>query len=125
MKTSEPLFQNVSHTHVFENCTAKSKSPWMLCDSSPSMASIKNWFNEFQHVNDCPFTTTTHRLSPLPSPRPNYSEMGYELPPLPQYSPYLAPCDFFSFQNLKKSLAGQKFESNKEVIDRSDYPRTS
>ena len=31
-------------------------------------------------------------------------------------SPDLAPCDFFLFPNLKKSLAGQKFESNEEVI---------
>ena len=43
-------------------------------------------------------------------------ELGYELPPHPPYSPDLAPCDFFLFPNLKKSLAGQKFESNEEVI---------
>ncbi|EFN87072.1 Histone-lysine N-methyltransferase SETMAR, partial [Harpegnathos saltator] len=42
-------------------------------------------------------------------------ELGYELLP-PPYSPDLAPCDFFLFPNLKKSLAGQKFESNEEVI---------
>ncbi|EFN89072.1 Histone-lysine N-methyltransferase SETMAR, partial [Harpegnathos saltator] len=40
----------------------------------------------------------------------------YELLPHPPYSPDLAPCDFFLFPNLKKSLAGQKFESNEEVI---------
>ena len=34
----------------------------------------------------------------------------------PPYSPDLAPCDFFLFPNLKDSLAGQKFESNEEVI---------
>ena len=43
-------------------------------------------------------------------------EFGYELPPHPPYSPDLAPCDFFLFPNLKKSLAGQKFESNEEII---------
>ena len=43
-------------------------------------------------------------------------ELGYELLPHPPYSPDLAPCDFFLFPNLKKSLAGQKFESNEEVI---------
>ena len=37
-------------------------------------------------------------------------ELGYELPPHPPYSPDLAPCDFFLFPNLKKSLAGQKFK---------------
>ena len=43
-------------------------------------------------------------------------ELGYELLPHPPYSPDLAPCDFFLFPNLKKSLAGQKFQSNEEVI---------
>ncbi|EFN78485.1 Histone-lysine N-methyltransferase SETMAR, partial [Harpegnathos saltator] len=43
-------------------------------------------------------------------------ELGYELLPHPPYSPDLAPCDFFLFPNLKKSLAGQKFEPNEEVI---------
>ena len=43
-------------------------------------------------------------------------ELGYKLPPHPPYSPNLVPCDFFLFPNLKKSLAGQKFESNEEVI---------
>jgi len=28
----------------------------------------------------------------------------------------LAPCDFFLFPNLKKSLVGQKFASNEEVV---------
>ena len=43
-------------------------------------------------------------------------ELGYELLPHSPYSPDLAPCDFFLFPNLKKSLAGQKFESNEEAI---------
>ena len=43
-------------------------------------------------------------------------ELGYELLPHPPYSPDFAPCAFFLFPNLKKSLAGQKFESNMEVI---------
>ena len=45
-----------------------------------------------------------------------FVELGYELLPHPPYSPDLAPCDFFLFPNLKKSLARQKFESNDEVI---------
>jgi len=43
-------------------------------------------------------------------------ELGYELLPYPPYSPDLAPCDFFLFPSLKKSLAGQKFASNEEVV---------
>lgn len=43
-------------------------------------------------------------------------ELGYEVVPHSAYSPDLAPSDFFLFPNLKKSLAGQKFESNAEVI---------
>ena len=43
-------------------------------------------------------------------------ELGYELLPHPPYHPDLAPRDFFLFSNLKKSLAGQKFESNDKVI---------
>jgi len=39
-----------------------------------------------------------------------------ELLPHPPYSPDLAPCDFVLFPNLKKSLAGQKFDSNEKVI---------
>jgi len=34
----------------------------------------------------------------------------------PPYIPDLAPCDFFLFLNLKKSLAGQKFATNEEVV---------
>jgi len=43
-------------------------------------------------------------------------ELGYVLPPHPPYSPILAPCDFFLFPNLEKSLAGQKCASNEEVV---------
>lgn len=43
-------------------------------------------------------------------------ELRYKLLPHPPYSPDLAPCDFFLFPNLKKSLAGKKFLSNEEVI---------
>jgi len=43
-------------------------------------------------------------------------ELGYELQTHPPYSPDLALCDFFLFPNLKKSLAGQKFASNEEVV---------
>ena len=43
-------------------------------------------------------------------------ELHYELFPHPLDSSDLAPSDFFLFPNLKKSLAGKKFTSNKEVI---------
>ena len=43
-------------------------------------------------------------------------KLGCELLPHPPYSPDLAPCDFVFFPNVKKALAGQKFQSNEEVI---------
>ena len=36
--------------------------------------------------------------------------------PHPTYSPDLAPCDFFLFPNLEKSLARLNFESSEDVI---------
>ena len=41
---------------------------------------------------------------------------GYELIPLPAYSPALAPSDYFLFQNLKKDIRGRHFRSNEEVM---------
>jgi len=49
-------------------------------------------------------------------PKAKFVELGYELLPHPPCSPDLATCDFFLFPNLKKSLAGQKFASNEEVV---------
>lgn len=43
-------------------------------------------------------------------------KLSYELLLYPRYFPDLAPCDFFLFPDLKKSLARQKFKSNKETI---------
>ena len=144
-------------------------------DSSPSIATVKNWFNEFQRGRTSVFdeprpgapktaitednVTNIHdlvsqndhrtllcriigpirrRIAEKTAPfgeekiwlfhhdnAPVHTsavatakllELGYELLPHPPYSPDLAPCDFFLFPNLKKSLAGQKFQSNEEVI---------
>ena len=41
---------------------------------------------------------------------------GYELIPLPAYSPDLAPSDYFLFPNLKKDICGRHFRSNEEVV---------
>ena len=41
---------------------------------------------------------------------------GYELIPHPVFSPYLAPCDFFLFPNLKKDTRGCHFLSD-EVVE--------
>ena len=41
---------------------------------------------------------------------------GYELIPLPAYSPDLAPSDFFLFPNLIKDIHGLHFRSDKEVV---------
>jgi len=43
-------------------------------------------------------------------------ELGYKLLPHPPYSTDLTPRDFFLFPNLKKTLAGQQFASNEEVV---------
>ena len=43
-------------------------------------------------------------------------ELGYELLLHPPYSRDLALCYFFLFPNLKKSLIGQIFELNEEII---------
>lgn len=44
------------------------------------------------------------------------AELLYERLYYPPFSPNLAPCNFFLFPNFKRSHAGQKFESNREVI---------
>ena len=41
---------------------------------------------------------------------------GYELIPLPAYSPDLAPSDYFLFPNLKKDIRGRHFRSNEEFV---------
>ena len=43
-------------------------------------------------------------------------ELGFELLPHPPYSPNLAPSDYYLFADLKKMLAGKKFNTNEEVI---------
>lgn len=43
-------------------------------------------------------------------------ELRYEIIEHAPYSPDLSPCDFFLFPQLKKNLAGRRFESNEEVI---------
>lgn len=53
-------------------------------------------------------------------------ELDYEQLPHPPYFFRLGPCDFFLFPNYKKSLAGQKFKSNEEVITATEaYYATS
>ena len=43
-------------------------------------------------------------------------DCGFELIDHPPYSPDLAPSDYFLFPNLKKHLAGKRYESNDDVI---------
>jgi hypothetical protein len=35
--------------------------------------------------------------------------------PQPPYSPALAPCDFFSFQNVNSAVKGHHFESTEDI----------
>ena len=43
-------------------------------------------------------------------------DYGFELIDHPSYSPDLAPSDYFLFPNLKKHLAGKRYESDDDVI---------
>ena len=43
-------------------------------------------------------------------------DCGFELIDHPPYSPDLAPSDYFLFPNLKKHLAGKRYESDDDVI---------
>ncbi|UYV64858.1 hypothetical protein LAZ67_3002186 [Cordylochernes scorpioides] len=45
------------------------------------------------------------------------SRKGLQLVPHLSYSPYLAPCEFFLFPNIKKWLGGKKISLNEEVIN--------
>ena len=44
------------------------------------------------------------------------NELSFELLPNPQYSPDLAPSDYWLFADLKKMLQGKRFGSNEQVI---------
>ena len=43
-------------------------------------------------------------------------DCGFELVHYLQYSPDLAPSDYFLFPNMKKHLAGKQYQTNYEVI---------
>ena len=45
------------------------------------------------------------------------TECGFEILPLPPYSPDLAPSDFYLFPKLKSHLRGAQYGSNKDVIE--------
>jgi [histone H3]-lysine36 N-dimethyltransferase SETMAR len=47
-------------------------------------------------------------------------ELGYKLLLHPSYSPDLAPSDFFLFADLKRMFAGKKFNTNEEVIAKTE-----
>lgn len=46
------------------------------------------------------------------------AELRFQLLPHPAYSPDLAPSDYHLFPKLKTFLAGRKFESNEDVIQK-------
>uniref|UniRef100_A0A673BIC6 Histone-lysine N-methyltransferase SETMAR n=1 Tax=Sphaeramia orbicularis TaxID=375764 RepID=A0A673BIC6_9TELE len=43
-------------------------------------------------------------------------DCGFELVDHPPYSPDLAPSDYFLFPNMKKHLAGKRYQTDDEVI---------
>ena len=47
-------------------------------------------------------------------------ELGFELLVHPPYSPDLAPSDYFLFLDLKRVLAGKKFNAQEEVIAKTE-----
>lgn len=51
---------------------------------------------------------------------PKSIKMRFELLPHPQYSPDLAPSDYYLFENLKKWIQGKRFESNIDVQNEID-----
>lgn len=64
----------------------------------------------------CSFTMTIHRLKPCWLHGQKFVELGFKLLTHSMYSPVLAPCDLLLLLNLKRSLAGQIFDSNEEFI---------
>ena len=43
------------------------------------------------------------------------ASLGWTIVPHPPYSPDLAPCDFFLFPTMKKTLKGKRFATMEEV----------
>jgi len=43
------------------------------------------------------------------------ASLGWTIIPHPPYSPDLAPCDFFLFPTMKKTLKGKRFATVEEV----------
>ncbi|KAJ8705419.1 hypothetical protein PYW08_012465 [Mythimna loreyi] len=66
------------------------------------------------HHDSAPVRTSAAAMAKL-------VELRYELLPHPPYSPDLAPCDFFLFPNLKKSLAGNRYGSNNVIAATEAY----
>jgi hypothetical protein len=56
------------------------------------------------------FAMTTPRLT-----LPSITEQFLAVTPHPPYSPDLAPCDFFLFQNMKLKLKGRRFDTIGEI----------
>lgn len=87
-------------------CTLLEKLKTKIAEKRPQMKRKKFLF----HHDNAPCHTakfTTEKLAKL----------HFQLVPHPPYSPDLAPSDFFLFPNLKKFLAGKKFQSNEEVMN--------
>ncbi|KAG5340509.1 SETMR methyltransferase, partial [Acromyrmex heyeri] len=91
----------------------KTKLDAVYGNSSPSMTTIRYWFNEFKRSRSSVFD---EKRPSRPADVQSIVELRYELLPHPPHSPDLAPCNFFLFPNLKKWLDGKKFTANEEVI---------
>lgn len=65
------------------------------------------------HQNNPPIFSSTKSTEKL-------EKINFEVLPQPQYSPDLAPSDFYLFENLRKWLLGKRFQSNDDVQKQLD-----
>ena len=78
----------------------------------PEMWKIGDWI--LQHDGASSLTSAQTR-----SYMENMEKYKFEILLYPAYSPELAPCNFFLFPTIKKSLSGVKFETDDEIQDAS------
>jgi len=68
----------------------------------------QNCGDQFLHRDNAPAHTALSVTRYLASP-------GWTIVPHPPYSPDLAPCDFFLFPTMKKTLKGKRFATVEEM----------
>lgn len=87
-------------------CALLEKLKTTIAEKRPHLKRKKFLF----HHDNAPCHTAKFTIEKL-------AKLHFQLVPHAPYSPDLAASDFFLFPNLKKFLAGKKFQSNEEVIN--------